>query len=137
MKELIKKSFRVVIVTALLVGAVCFSPASLQARVKNNISVDVVVNVHGSDIAVSTDVMEDAVEKLLRTAAIKVVDESADKGVVRLQIDIYKDDDGFRVDCDWDDDPEPEIQKRAETQDQIDDIVEEEVDQFIEFIKNA
>lgn len=137
MKGLIKKSFRVGVATALLVAAVCFSPASLQAKVKNNVSVDVVVNVHGSDIAVSTDVMEDAVEKLLRAAAIKVVDESADKAVVKLQIDIHKDDDGFRVDCDWDDDPEPEAQKRVETQDQIDDIVEEEVEEFLEFIKNA
>lgn len=137
MKQVFNKCFRIGAVFALLIGMIGFTPEILQARANNDVSVDVVVRVHGSDIAVSTDVMESAVEKLLEAAAIKVVDESADKAVVKLQIDIFKDGEGFRIDCDWDDDPEPEVQKHADTQDHIDDIVEEEVDEFVEFIKHA
>lgn len=139
MKRVLNKCFRIGVVFALLGGMVGIAPAVLQAKANNEVAVDVTVRVHGQDINVSKDVMESSVEKLLEAAAIKVVDEGAGKGVVELEIDIYKDDDGdgFKILCDWDDDPEPEAEKKADTQDAIDDIVEDTVDEFIAFIKHA
>ncbi len=137
MKQLLQKYFRNGVALALLGGMVGGMPSVLQAKTKTSVSVDVTVTVHGSDISVSKDVLEKAVEDLLETAAIKVVDEGAAAGTVELEIDIYKEDDGFRISTDWDDDDEAEAEKQAETQDDIDDIVEETVAEFIDFIKKA
>ena len=133
MKQLINKYLRSAAALALFAGLVFGVPAVLQAKMKNNVTVDVTVTVHGSDIGVSTEVMEDSVEKLLEAAKIHVVPEGDGEGIIELKIDIYKNDGGgFRLSCDWDDDDEAEAEQRAETQDQIDDIVEQIVDLFID-----
>jgi len=159
MKKLLEKCFRTGAAFALLGGMVCATPAALQAKTNAEVSVDVTVTVHGSDINVSKDVLEGSVEKLLDAAEIKVVEEGAGKGIVELEIEIYKDDDdddddgvkdkddddgdgdgdgkGFIIVCDWDDDDDPEAEKNAATQDQIDDIVEDTIDDFITFMKDA
>ncbi len=140
MKQLLEKCFRMGAAIAVLGAMVCVMPTALQARANAaTVAVDVTVTVHGSDIAVSKDVLEQSVEKLLDAAEIKVVHEGAGQGIVELEIDIYKDDDGegFKLVCDWDDDDDPEAQKKVETQDQIDDMVEDMVDEFISFIKHA
>jgi hypothetical protein len=137
MKQLLGKCLRAGAAFALLGGMVCVMPAALQAKTKRDVSVDVKVTVHGSDINVSNDVLEKAVEDLLDAAAIKVVDEGAAAGAVELEIDIYKEDDGFKISTDWDDDDDPEAEQHADTQDEIDDIVENTVGEFIDFIKHA
>lgn len=137
MKQLLQKYFRGGVALALLGAMICGLPSVLQAKSKRGVSVDVKVTVHGSDINVSNDVLEKAVEDLLETAAIKVVDEGADSGAVELEIDIYKEEDGFKISTDWDDDDEAEAEKHADTQDEIDNIVEDTVAEFIEFIQEA
>ncbi len=137
MKQLLGKCLRTGAALALLGGMIGGMSSVLQAKTKTDVSVDVKVTVHGSDINVSNDVLEKAVEDLLDAAAIKVVDEGAAAGAVELEIDIYKDDDGFRISTDWDEDDEPEAEKHADTQDEIDDIVEDTVGEFVAFIKHA
>ena len=135
MKQLANNILRSALTMALLVGMVFVAPNELQAKPRANITVDITVTVHGSDIGVSSEVIDDAVEKLLEAGEIKVIEEGAGEGIVELQIDIYKNDGGgFRVACDWDEDDQVEAEKRADTQDQIDDMVEDMVDTFIEFI---
>ena len=99
-------------------------------------TVDVTVTVHGSDVGVSQEALEETVEKLLEAADIDVVEEGEGETIIELEINIYKNDGGgFRAACDWDDDPEVEEEKRAEAQAEIDDIVEAMVEVFIEFLK--
>jgi translation elongation factor EF-1beta len=139
MKLLVKKHLRNAAAFALFGGMIFVMPVALQAKTKTASTVDVTVRVHGSDINVSTDVLEESVEKLLEAAEIHIVKEGDGVGIIELKIDIYKNDDGngFKADCNWDEDDEPEMEKRAETQDQIDDIVEEEVDAFISFLQKS
>lgn len=135
MKQFIKIYLRNAAALALFAGMVFGMPAVLQAKTKGNVTVDVTVTVHGSDIGVSTEVMEESVEKLLEAAQIHVVPEGDGDGIIELTIDIYKNDGGgFRISCDWDDDDEAEAEQAAQTQDQIDDIVESIVDSFIDFL---
>ncbi|MBK7704815.1 MAG: hypothetical protein IPJ30_03330 [Acidobacteria bacterium] len=135
MKKLVNNFLRSAMALALFSGMVFVLPANLQAKPKGSVKVDVTVTVHGSDIGVSTDVMEESVEKLLEAAEVIIVPEGDGEGIIELEIDIYKNDDGgFRVDCDWDDDDETEAQQMADTQDEIDNIVEGIVDSFIDFI---
>ena len=135
MKQTAKKYLRSAAALALFGGMVFMTPAALQAKSAADISVHVEVTVHGSDIGVSSDVLEDTVDALLESAKIQV-EESGGSNVTELKIDIYKDDDGegFRAEANWDDDDEAEIEKHCETQDAIDDIVIEEVNAFIAFI---
>ena len=109
-------------------------PAHLQARTNAESTVHVTVNVHGSDVGVSAETLEKVVDKLLEAAEIDVVEKGGDANVIELQIDIFKEDHGFKIDTDWDDDPTPEVEEHCEAQDEIDDIVEKEVHSFIEFI---
>ncbi len=134
MKQTAKKYLRGAAALALFGGMVFMTPAALQAK-SADISVHVEVNVHGSDIGVSSDVLEDTVNALLESAKIQV-EESGGSNVTELKIDIYKDDDGkgFKAEANWDDDDEAEIEKHCETQDAIDNIVIEEVNAFIAFI---
>ena len=135
MKQTAKKYLRGAAALALFGGMVFMTPAALQAKSAADISVHVEVNVHGSDIGVSSDVLEDTVNALLESAKIQVED-SGGSSVTELKIDIYKDDDGkgFKAEANWDDDDEAEIEKHCEAQDEIDNIVIEEVNAFIAFI---
>ena len=143
MKKLVNKFVFSAVALGIFFGLMLAMPTDLQAKsladAKKSLAnktVDVTVTVHGSDVGVSDDVLEDTVEKLLEAADVDVVEEGEGETIIELQIDIYKNDDGgFRAACDWDDDPEVEEEKRAETQDAIDDIVEDIVEAFIEFIK--
>lgn len=139
MNKLVNKFVFSAVALGIFFGLMLAMPTDLQAKSLADLAnktVDVTVTVHGSDVGVSDDVMEDTVEKLLEAADIDVVEEGEGETIIELQIDIYKNDDGgFRAACDWDDDPEVEEEKRAETQDAIDDIVEEIVETFIDFIK--
>lgn len=139
MKKLVNKFVVSAVALGMFFGLMLLMPSALQAKSLADLAnktVDVTVTVHGSDIGVSDDVMEETVEKLLEAADVDVVKEGDGETIIELQIDIYKNDDGgFRTTCDWDDDPEVEEEKRAATQDAIDDIVEEIVESFIDFIK--
>ncbi len=135
MKQTAKKYLRGAAALALFGGMVFMTPAALQAKPAADISVHVEVNVHGSDIGVSSDVLEETVDALLESAKIQVSD-SGGSSVTELKIDIYKDDDGegFKAEANWDDDDEAEVEKHCDTQDAIDNIVVEEVNAFIAFI---
>ena len=131
-------------------------PVSAGAQAAN-VTVDITVTVHGSNIGVSDDVIDQAAEDLLEAAGVKVVEEGAGQGVVELEIHSYADDGdddddgvadsaeegddgdgkGFIVKADWDDDEEEEAEKDVAAADQIDDIVKDIVEDFIEFIKKA
>jgi hypothetical protein len=138
MKNLVIKYSRAIITLALFSGLVFVMPAHLQAKTRAESSVHVTVNVHGSSVGVSPEVLEETVDKLLKAAEIKVVENGGGSSVIELKIDIFKSDaKGFKVDCDWDDDPEPEAEETCDTQDEIDDIVEKEVHAFIDFIHKA
>jgi hypothetical protein len=128
-----KNFLRGVLALALLGGMVFMTPAALQAKSKRDITVHVTVTVHNSDIGVSAETLDEMVDELLEASDI-VVSETGGSSVTELEIDIYRDDNGFRATADWDDDDEVEAEKRCETQDAIDDIVKEEVEIFIEFI---
>lgn len=135
MKQLVKKYSHAITALALFGGLVFTIPAHLQAKAKAESHVHVTVNVHGSEVNVSKEVLEESVDKLLRAAEIDVVEKGATANVIELQIDIFKSDaKGFKIDCDWDDDPTPEVEEFCDTQDEIDDIVEKEVHAFIDFI---
>lgn len=137
MKNLMKRVFGGALALALVGGSVFLLPVNSFAKPKQNITVDVTVRVHGSDVGVSPEVMEKTVERLLEAAEIHVVPDGDGEGIIELEIDIYKNDGGgFRVDCDWDDDDEAEEQERAETQEAIDGIVETFVEAFLAFIKS-
>jgi hypothetical protein len=137
MKQLVKKYSRFVMTAALFGALVFVMPAHLAAKTKMNSSVHVTVNVHGSTVNVSPEVLEDSVNKLLEAAEIDVVESGAAANVIELQIDIFKSDAGFKIDTDWDDDPTPEAHEECDTQDEIDDIVEKEVHAFIDFIQKG
>lgn len=135
MKQLVKRYSRFVTASALFGGLIFVVPAYLQAKTNSDSSVHITVNVHGSDINVSKDVIEESVEKLLEAAEIDIVEKGGSANVIELQIDIFKSDGkGFKIDTDWDDDPTPEAEEHCDTQDEIDDIVEKEVQAFIHFI---
>lgn len=144
MKKLVSKFVMSTIAFGVFFGLILLTPSNLQAKsladVKKSLAdktVDVTVTVHGSDIGVSDDVMEETVEKLLEAADIDAVKEGEGETIIELQIDIYKNDNGgFKAACDWDDDPEVEEEKQAATQDAIDDIVEAMVEDFIDFLKS-
>ena len=134
MKQTAKKYLCGALLPTFLGGMILMSPAVSQAKTAN-IAVHVTVNVHGSDIGVSPEVMEETVGKLLESAEVQV-SENGGSSVTELKIDIFKNDDGhgFKADANWDEDDEAEIEKHCETQDAIDEIVEEEVNAFIQFI---
>jgi hypothetical protein len=142
MKQLVTKFVVSAFAFGLFFGLTLVFPTDLQAKsladAKKSLAnktVDVTVTVHGSDVGVSHEVLEETVEKLLEAADIDVVKEGDGETIIELQIDIYKNDNGgFRAACDWDDDPEVEAEKQAANQDAIDDIVEEMVNTFIDFL---
>lgn len=139
MKKLVNKFVFSAVAFGMFFGLMLAMPTDLQAKSLADLAnktVDVTVTVHGSDIGVSDDVLEDTVEKLLEAADIDVVEEGDSETIIELEIDIYKNNDGgFRASCDWDEDEDEEAEKAAATQDAIDDIVEEMVETFIDFIK--
>lgn len=138
MKQKAKKYLHGALALALFGGMGVVSPAALQAKTSNDISVHVTVTVHGSDIGVSSEKLEETVDKLLEAAHIEVAEEGG-SSVTELTIDIYKDDDGhgFKADANWDEDGDPEVEEKCEAQDEIDNIVEEEVNAFIKFIQHG
>jgi hypothetical protein len=141
-----------------LAGLLCVpaAPASAKAAV-DSVSVDINVTVHGSNIGVSDEVIDEAAEDLLEAAGIKVIESGGGQGVVELEIHIYADDEdddddgvadareegddgdgkGFIVRCDWDDDEEDEAKRDVASADDIDDMVRDIVEDFIEFIKKS
>ncbi len=138
MKNSAKKYSRNLTAAALFGGLIFMTPASLQAKSNGHSSVHITVNVHGSDINVSQEALEESVDKLLEAAQIDVVEKGADANVIELKIDIFKSEDkGFKIDCDWDDDPTPEVEEHCDEQDEIDQIVEDEVHKFVEFIHKS
>ncbi len=72
MKNKIKKYLRGAAAAALFGGLALVTPHTLQAKPAADHSVHVTVNVHGSDINVSTKVIEESVDKLLEAAEIHV-----------------------------------------------------------------
>ena len=145
---------------AALAFAVLMSVPAMPTQANNpvdSVTVDITVNVHGSNIGVSDEVIDQVTEDLLEAAGVKVIENGGGEGVVELEINIYADDadddddgiadseedgddgdgKGFIVKCDWDNDEEPEEEKNAATADDIDDIVKAIVGDFIEFIKET
>lgn len=132
------------------------TPAFAKATI-DGVSVDINVTVHGSDIGVSDEVIDEVAEDLVEAAGIKVIENGGGEGVVELEIHIYADDadddddgvadageegddgdgKGFIVRCDWDDDEEDEAKRDVASADDIDDIVRDIVEDFIEFIKKS
>lgn len=137
MKRLVKRYSRAIMALVLFGGVGFVMSAHLQAKTKASSTVHVTVNVHGSDISVSKETLEEAVDKLLKAAEIDVVEHGGGSNVIELQIDIFKEDKRFKIDTDWDDDPTPEVEEHCDTQDEIDDIVEKEVHAFIDFIHKS
>ena len=134
MKQTAKKYLRGVMALALLGGMTLMTPAVLRAKASADVLVHVTVNVHGSEIGVSPEVLEETVDKLLESAHIQVAENGGGSNITELKIDIYKENNGFKAAANWDEDDEPEIEKHCAAQDEIDNIVEEEVNAFIEFI---
>jgi hypothetical protein len=117
---------------------------AMAAHKKADVMVDVHVTVHNSDIGVSKETLDELVEHLLTAAHIKCEAEQADAVAVQLKIDIYREDNGhFKIDGDLSGPPdevengEDKEEKEAATQDQIDDMVEAIVHDFIHFIHHA
>jgi hypothetical protein len=119
-------------------------PSRAAAHKHSDVVVDVHVTVHNSDIGVSQETLDDLVLHLLAEAHIKGEKEKADAVAVQLKIDIYREDNGhFKVAGDLSGPPdevengEDKEEKDAATQDQIDDMVEAIVHDFIHFIRHA
>jgi hypothetical protein len=117
---------------------------AMAAHKTSEVMVDVHVTVHNSDIGVSKETLDELVEHLLTAAHIKCEVEKADAVAVQLKIDIYREDNGhFKIDGDLSGPPdevengEDKEEKDAATQDQIDDMVEAIVHDFIHFIHHA
>ncbi len=117
---------------------------AMAAHQTLDVIVDVHVTVHNSDIGVSKETLDELVEHLLTAAHIKCEVEKADAVAVQLKIDIYREDNGhFKIDGDLSGPPdevengEDKEEKDAATQDQIDDMVEAIVHDFIHFIHHA
>ena len=114
-----------------------------NARTKANVTVDIEVTVHNSDIGVSEDVLDAAVEHVLDEAAIHHVRHQADATAVHLKIDIYHADNGFKIDGDLSgpadeiENGEDKEEKECQAQDQIDDMVVVIVHDFVHFIHNT
>ena len=136
---------------ALLPGALTLAmllmPAARGVAATRNaqtIKVDVHVTVHNSDIGVSQEKMDEVVERLLEEAHFQVEKEAADTAAIQLKIDIYREDGGhFKIDGDLSG-PKEEVEngedkeeKEAATQEQIDDMVEAIVHDFIKLIHHA
>src|SRR5262245_13701133 len=71
-----------------------------KARIAPNVTVDIEVTVHNSDVGVSEDVIEAAAEHVLDEAHIHHVAHNAAATSVHLKIDIYRADNGFKIDGD-------------------------------------
>jgi hypothetical protein len=131
----------------LLALALLLVPATrgnAATRARQELKVDIHVTVHNSDIGVSQETLDAMVEKLLEEAHFQVEKESADSAAIQLKIDIYREDGGhFKVDGDLSG-PKEEVEngedkeeKEAEAQDQIDDVVEAIVHDFIRLIHHS
>src|SRR5260370_22303672 len=69
-----------------------------NARTPSEVVVDIQVTVHNSEIGVSKEVLDAAVEHVLEEAHIKCEVEQADAAAVQLKIDIYREDNGhFKI----------------------------------------
>ncbi len=114
-----------------------------KAHTATNVTVDIEVTVHNSDIGVSEDVLVAAAAHVLDEAHIHHVTHQADATAVHLKIDIYRHDDGFRVDgdlagpADEVENGEDKEEKDCHAQDQIDDTVIAIVHDFVHFIHNT
>ena len=140
-KTIPRFGFALLLATALLLMP---SPQrTAKARTANNVTVDIEVTVHNSDIGVSADVIEAAAEHVLDEAAIHHVRHQADATAVHLKIDIYRHDDGFKIDGDLSgpadqvENGEDKEEKDCHAQDQIDDMVIAIVHDFVHFIHNT
>jgi hypothetical protein len=147
MKFALIRSLRKFLLSAALALAVVVVPMPHRvaaAHTTLDVVVDVHVTVHNSDIGVSQETLDNLVEHLLTEAHIKCEKEKADAVAVQLKIDIYREDNGhFKIDGDLSGPPdevengEDKEEKDAATQDQIDDMVEAIVHDFIKFIHHA
>jgi len=108
-----------------------------------DVSVDIEVTVHNSDIGVSEEVLDAAVEHVLDEAHIHHVRHHADSTSVHLKIDIYREDNGFKIDGDLSgpadevENGEDKEEKECHAQDEIDDMVIAIVHDFVKFIHHA
>ena len=114
-----------------------------NARNASEVSVSIEVTVHNSDIGVSEEVIDAAVEHVLDEAHIHHVTHHADSTSVHLKIDIYREDNGFKIDGDLSgpadevENGEDKEEKECHAQDQIDDMVIAIVHDFVKFIHHA
>ena len=132
--------------TAALVLALVALPTPrtmAKAHSAANVTVDIEVTVHNSDIGVSEEVLDAAVEHVLDEAHIHHVVHQADATSVHLKIDIYREDNGFKIDGDLSgpadeiENGEDKEEKECHAQDEIDDMVIAIVHDFVHFIHNA
>jgi hypothetical protein len=115
-----------------------------NARSATEVSVDIEVAVNNSDIGVSEEVLDAAVEHVLDEAHIHHVRHHADSTSVHLKIDIYRKDNGhFKIDGDLSGPPdevengEDKEEKECQAQDDIDDMVIAIVHDFVKFIHHT
>ena len=143
--KLISSRFAKIFVPAALALALIVIPvphATAKAGAAN-VSVDIEVTVHNSDIGVSEEVIDAAVEHLLDEASIHHVRHNADSTSVHLKIDIYREDNGFKIDGDLSgpadevENGEDKEEKECHAQDEIDDMVIAIVHDFVHFIHHT
>lgn len=97
-----------------------------KAHDASTVTVDIVFTVHNSDIGVSEDVLDAAVEHVLDEASIHHVRHQADATSVHLKIGIYRHDEGFKIHGDLSgpaevvENGDDQEEKECHAQDQID-----------------
>jgi hypothetical protein len=146
------QKIRRILIPATLALAMLLMPTSARVanarvtrvRLASDVIVDIHVTVHNSDIGVSKEVLDAAVEHVLEEAHIKCEVEQADSVAVQLKIDIYREDSGhFKIDGDLSGPPdevengEDKEEKECAAQDDIDDMVIAIVHDFVHFIHHA
>ena len=141
LRKIIRSLFATALAVALL--SIPMSRGAAKTHARNNVTVDIEVTVHNSDIGVSEDVLDAAVEHVLDEASIHHVRHDASATSVPLKIDIYREDNGFKIDGDLSgpadeiENGEDKEEKECHAQDEIDDMVIAIVHDFVHFIHNA
>jgi hypothetical protein len=146
MKSLMHRRLNRTLFAGTLALALLFMPAphrTAKARTATDVTVDIEVTVHNSDIGVSEEVLDAAVEHVLDEAHIHHVTHHADQTSVHLKIDIYREDSGFKIDGDLSgpadevENGEDKEEKDCHAQDEIDDMVIAIVHDFVHFIHHG
>ena len=146
MRSLTLRNISRIIFAGTLALALLIMPAPqkvAKASAASTVTVDIEVTVHNSDIGVSEDVLDAAVEHVLDEAHIHHVRHDADATSVHLKIDIYREDNGFKIDgdlagpADEVENGEDKEEKECHAQDDIDDMVIAIVHDFVHFIHST